>query len=99
MAAALAAEKAEGAAQQRPAATSVASSEQQGGGSMVRCRLRIYVLDPNTTFRFLGVVPPSHSYCLGGDQVRICCPIQQSAAPAATLAYCCSPIHAAHREG
>ena len=44
---------------------------------MVRCRLRIYVLDPNTTFKFLGVVPPAHSFCLGGDQVMLpflgCC--------------------------
>ena len=36
---------------------------------MGRLRLRMYVLDPETTFKAVGLQPEQHSYCMGADQV------------------------------
>ena len=35
---------------------------------MVKVRVRLYVLDPETIFQAVGQAPEQHSYCLGADQ-------------------------------
>ena len=35
---------------------------------MVKVRVRLYVLDPETIFRAVGQPPEQHSYCIGADQ-------------------------------
>ena len=35
---------------------------------MVKVRVRLYVLDPETIFQAVGRAPEAHSYCLGADQ-------------------------------